>query len=106
MEDNTEEIKREIIEMDIIYEDKDDLKEIYENEEFITLITENLLLGIKNAIKNNKDIVHVCNIKNQHLKVTLKKEEWVKSLNHIIKYYESIDDFEECIIIKSLIQKI
>lgn len=106
MKDNTEEIKRSIIELDIIYEDRRDLKEISKNKEILTLLTENLLLGIKNAFKNNKDIVHVCNIKNKHLKVSLRKEEWKKSLNHLIKHYENEGDFEECIEIKSLIEKL
>ena len=71
-----------------------------------TQVYKSLVEGVSEAIKNNKDKIRLCEVKNSNVYITVSKPEWKESLDSALEYYISTEEYEECSKIKNLIDKL
>ena len=79
------------------------------NEELNTKkpqVYKSLVDGVTEAIKTNKDKINLCEVKNTNVYITVEKSEWKSSLDSALQFYENTEEYEECSIIKNLINRL
>ena len=79
------------------------------NEELNTKkpqVYKSLIDGVTEAIKTNKEIVKLCEVKNTNIFITVEKPEWKDSLDSALQYYVNKEEYEKCSKIKDLIDKL
>ena len=69
-------------------------------------VYKSLIDGVTEAIKNKKETIKLCEVKNSGIFITVEKEEWKNSLDSALEYYISTEEYEECSKIKNLIEKL
>ena len=69
-------------------------------------VYKSLIDGVTEAIKNKKETIKLCEVKNSGIFITVEKEEWKNSLDSALEYYISTEEYEECSKIKDLINKL
>ena len=69
-------------------------------------IYRSLVEGVSEAIKEDKNKVRICEIKNSDHYVTVERKDWKSSLDSALEYYIGIEEYEECSKIKNLIDKL
>ena len=69
-------------------------------------VYKSLIDGVTEAIKTNKEIVKLCEVKNTNIFITVEKPEWKNSLDSALQYYINTEEYEECSKIKNLINKL
>lgn len=69
-------------------------------------IYKSLVEGVSEAIKDDKDKIKICEIKNQNMYVTVEKKDWKESLDKALEFYIYKEEYEECSKIKNLIDKL
>ena len=69
-------------------------------------IYRSLVEGVSEAIKEDKNKVRVCEIKNSNTYVTVEKKDWKLSLDSALEFYINKEEYEECSKIKNLIDKL
>jgi len=106
MEKETKTKKREVTNIELIYGNKEDLVSLASKEEFVNFILEDSLKTIKKAIDENLEKVELFNILNLSLIVELDKSKYKNVLERIIQRYVEIEDYDKCIEIQSLINKL
>mgnify|MGYP003629428740 CR=1 FL=1 len=105
MEKDVKSQESEATSIEIIYNDSEDLKKLSSREEFIQFILEDSFKTIEKALKNNLDKVELFNIYNLSLVVELKKSNYKNVLNSLIEHYVTEENYEKCLLIKSIIKK-
>ena len=70
------------------------------------IIYKSLVEGVSEAIKDNRDKIRICEIKNQNVYITVEKKDWKESLDKALKFYINKEEYEECSKIKNLIDKL
>lgn len=106
MEKETKTKKREVTNIEIVYGSREDLVSLASKEEFVNFILEDSLKTIKKAIDENLEKVELFNILNLSLIVELDKSKYKNVLERIIQLYVEIEDYDKCIEIQSLINKL
>ena len=91
--------------LELIFRDKQDLKNLSSEEEFVTFIINDSLKSIKNALENNLDRVELFNIFNLSLSVELERPHYKNVLNKITRFYVEQENYETCNDIKKIIEK-
>ena len=71
-----------------------------------TQVYKSLIEGVSEAIKNNKDKVRLCEVKNSNTYITVEKQDWKDSLDRALQFYVKREEYEECSKIKKLIDKL
>lgn len=69
-------------------------------------IYSSLVEGVSEAIKEDKNKVRICEIKNSNTYVTVERKDWKSSLDSALEYYIGTEEYEECSKIKNLIDKL
>jgi len=69
-------------------------------------VYKSLIEGVSEAIKNKKNEIKLCEVKNSNTYVTIHKDSWSSSLDSAIKYYIENEEYEECSKIKKILKKI
>jgi hypothetical protein len=69
-------------------------------------VYKSLVEGVTEAVKNNKEEIKVCEIKNSGIFITVEKQEWKNSLDSALQYYINTEEYEQCSKIKNLLEKI
>ena len=69
-------------------------------------VYKSLIDGVTEAIKTNKEIVKLCEVKNTNIFITVEKPEWKNSLDSALQYYVNKEEYEKCSKIKNLIDKL
>ena len=69
-------------------------------------VYKSLIDGVTEAIKNKKETIKLCEVKNSGIFITVEKEEWKNSLDSALEYYISTEEYEECSKIKHLIDRL
>ena len=69
-------------------------------------VYKSLIDGVSEAIKTNKSEIKLCEVKNSNLYITVEKPEWKKSLDSALQYYIDTEEYEECLKIKKLIDRL
>jgi len=62
--------------------------------------------SIKNAIANKKQEAHIFEINSSGTLIILEKDKWIPALESVIKFHADKDNFEMCIEIKELQNKL
>ena len=92
--------------LEIVFETKEEIEELYSKQSFKDYILENALDIIERAIIRNKQKVELYNIVNLSVIIELERENFEPVLSKICKFYEDKEEFELCSMIKNLIKKI
>ncbi len=98
--------KREITNIELVYGSKEDLIGLASKEQFVEFILEDSLSTISKAINENLENVELFNILNLSLIVELDKSNYKNVLGRIIQHYVEVEDYDKCIEIQSLINKL
>ena len=96
MEKKMESKKIEATSIEIIYNDKEDLVELSNKEEFKQFILEDSLTSIISALEKKLTSVELFNIFNLSLVIELDKSKYKDVLNNIIQHYINEEDYEKC----------
>lgn len=105
MEKNIKSQKNETTNLEIIYNNSEDLKKLSTREGFKQFILEDSFKTIEIALKNNLDKVELFNLFNLSLVVILKKSNYKDVLNNILEYYITEENYEKCSLIQNIITK-
>jgi len=98
--------KKGIINLQVSYENEEDLEEISKNEDFTAFALQQSLDIILQAIEDKKDKVELFNIINLSLIVEIDSTQYTAVLKKVQEYYSQIEDFDKCIEIQDVINKI
>ena len=66
-------------------------------------VYKSLVDGVTEAIKKDKELIKLCEVKNSNTYITVEKPEWKSSLDSALQYYIDKEEYEQCSKIKSLI---
>ena len=69
-------------------------------------VYKSLVDGVTEAIKKDKELIKLCEVKNSNTYITVEKPEWKSSLDSALQYYIDTEEYEECSKIKNLIDKL
>ncbi len=97
--------EREATYIELVWDNKQDLIDLENNETFANFILLKSYTAIENAIEDNLDKVELFNIFNMSVIIELNKSNFNIVLNKILKYYIEIEDYEECEKIQKLINR-
>jgi hypothetical protein len=84
------------LDLEIKYDDPQELLELASKEEFITFMFENAIAAVKQSIRKNKSECVMFSIENYNVKVAIKKEHYKTFLNKAIKHYEALEEYATC----------
>jgi hypothetical protein len=94
------------INIELTFDDIDDLDSIYEQKVVIEPILENVLDIIEKAIKLKKNKVELFNIYNHSLVLSTNKDNYINILETIKEFYLKEEKYELCKRIQDLITKL
>ena len=97
--------EREATYIELVWDSKQDLIDLENNETFTNFILLKSYTAIEDAIEDNLDKVELFNIFNMSLIIELDKLNFNIVLNKILNYYIGIEDYEECEKIQKLINR-
>ena len=80
--------------------------ELIESPQFQESVFFETYNSIKNAIKDKKSEAHIFEINASGTLITIEKDNWNDALQAVIDYYAGKDNFEKCIEIKELQNKL
>ena len=69
-------------------------------------VYKSLVDGVTEAIKKDKELIKLCEVKNSNTYITVEKPEWKSSLDSALQYYIDKEEYEQCSKIKNLIDKL
>jgi|TARA_B110000977_G_C10722004_1_gene355575 hypothetical protein len=92
--------------IELVWDNKQDLIDLENNETFSNFILLKSYTAILNAVENNLDKVELFNIFNMSIIIELDKSNFQVALEKILNHFISIEDYEECEKIKNVIEKI
>ena len=84
------------LDLEIKYEDPEELLELATKEEFVTFMIRNAIAAIKQAIRKNTSECIIFSIQNYNVRIAIKKEHYKTFLNKAIKHYEALEDYAQC----------
>ena len=98
---------REALKLEITYDSREELLlEASNNQELRAMIIKDTLTLIEASIEKNTDSIHLCDVTNFKLKVEIERTQFKKCLQFMLKPYEKAEDWDTCIKIKALIDKL
>jgi hypothetical protein len=98
--------KKGIINLQISYNNKEDLETISNSEDFISFTLQQSLDVILQAIEDKKDKLELFNIVNLSLIVEIDSTQYIPVLKKIQEHYSQLEDFDKCIEIQDVINKL
>ena len=69
-------------------------------------VYKSLVEGITEAFETNSDEIRLCEVKYANTYLTVHKDSWSSSLPRALDFYIEKEEYEECIKIKELIDKL
>jgi len=91
-----EKTERDIISIEILYDDKEDLNELVESEDFNKLLLNEAVSSIEEALEKGEDKALVAYLSNLECKVLLNKEHFIPIIDKAIAFYEQEEDYVKC----------
>ena len=70
------------------------------------LMFKSLVTNIAEGIKDNLESVNIAEIKNHDVIISVPKSEWKGGLENAMNYYIEKEEYEECLKIKNLIERL
>ena len=87
---------REILSIEILYDYKEELDELVENDDFSRLMFQEAIATIENALNKKRKTARVFYIPNIDCSVMLEYKNFIKVLNTAIQFYEQQEEYDEC----------
>ena len=106
MEKDTKKKGSDITNLELVYQDKDDLLKLSKSEDFVEFILLDSLDTIKKAVDENLEKVELFNILNLSLIVELEKNNYKSVLERILQYFVEIEDYDVCIEVQQIVNKL
>lgn len=106
MEKDTKKKGSDITNLELVYQDKDDLLKLSQSEDFVEFILLDSLDTIKKAVDENLEKVELFNILNLSLIVELEKSNYKSVLERILQYFVEIEDYDVCIEVQQIVNKL
>lgn len=106
MEKDTKKKGSDITNLELVYQDKDDLLKLSKSEDFVEFILLDSLDTIKKAVDENLEKVELFNILNLSLIVELEKSNYKSVLERILQYFVEIEDYDTCIEVQQIVNKL
>jgi len=106
MEKDTKKKGSEITNLELVYQDKDDLLKLSKSEDFVEFILLDSLDTIKRAVGENLEKVELFNILNLSLIVELEKSNYKIVLERILQHFVEIEDYDTCIEVQQIVNKL
>lgn len=97
--------KREVANIELNWDNNEDLLNLVNNKQFYSFILEESLEAIVDALENNKGKAELFNIFNMSIVVEVKKTKFKSILLEVEKYFIENEEYEKCSELKKLITK-
>ena len=88
--------KREILSVEILYDDREDLDILTESEDFHKLLFDEVVVGIEEALETNFSQAKVIYIPNLECSVIIYRRNFKAAIEKIIGFYEQQEDYKKC----------
>ena len=88
--------KREVLSVEILYDDKEDLDILTESEDFHKLLFDEVVTGIEEALAASTSTAKVIYIPNLECSVTIYRRNFKAAIEGVIKFYEKQEDYKKC----------
>ena len=98
--------EREILSIEILYDDKEELNELISSEDFNRLMFEEAIATIKNALNKQREVARMFYIPNLDCSVLLEQRNFKTVIDNAIKFYEQQEEYDECAKLVTLKKKI
>lgn len=98
--------KREILAVEIIYDDKEDLDILTESEDFHKLLFDEVVTGIEEALESQTSTAKIIYIPNLECSVTIYRRNFRAAIEGVIKFYEKQEDYAKCAELVKLKKKV
>lgn len=98
--------KREILAVEIIYDDKEDLDILTESEDFHKLLFDEVVTGIEEALESKASTAKIIYIPNLECSVTIYRRNFRAAIEGVIKFYEKQEDYAKCAELVKLKKKV
>lgn len=98
--------KREILAVEIIYDDKEDLDILTESEDFHKLLFDEVVTGIEEALESQASTAKIIYIPNLECSVTIYRRNFRAAIEGVIKFYEKQEDYAKCAKLVKLKKKV
>lgn len=92
--------------IDLFFESDKDLIAISKDSDFKKVFVEEVYHAISKNMRKKTDKAVLITINNLELSVILEKQYYKTALNKVLQYYTLIENYEECIKIEKLINKL
>lgn len=83
-----------------------DYSKLTENVEIKEAIIEETIYAITDGISKNKKSTSLFEIADSNCYVELERKEWKSTLENVIQYYVSKEDYNQCVKCRDLIEKL
>ena len=98
-------VKREVVNIELDWDNEQDLIELGDNEVLVDFILEESLKAIVDALKNNKEKAELFNVFNMSVIIELKKPQFKTVLEKVNRMLIKNEEYERCNELKKLIKK-
>ena len=98
--------KREILSVEILYDDKEDLDVLTESEDFHKLLFDEVVSGIEEALETNFTQAKVIYIPNLECSVIIYRRNFKAAIEKVIGFYEQQEDYKKCAELVNLKNKV
>jgi malonyl CoA-acyl carrier protein transacylase len=88
--------KREILSVEILYDDKEDLNVLTESEDFHKLLFDEVVSGIEEALETNFTQAKIIYIPNLECSVIIYRRNFKTAIEGVIRFYEQQEDYKKC----------
>lgn len=98
--------RRKLLNVEIIYEDAEDLQQLEDNQPFNDLILKDAFDIVEKAAKTKKKSVPVVAIPNLGLEVSIERHNFKPILQKALDYYTQQEQYERCADVAQLIESL
>jgi len=92
--------------IDLFFVSENDLDELLHNNEFKDLLILESYKAISKAMRRKINKATIVTINNLEISINVDKKDFKSILEKVIKYFEKIEDYNECSKISKLIKKL
>lgn len=96
----------EPVKLDLEFDFPEEIKYLATTETFVIFMYDNVLDIISKAIDQNLKKVNIIEIVNLNYVIEIDRNQYKKVLNTILKYYESLENYDKCMDIALVIKKL
>ena len=98
--------ERDILSIEILYDDKEELNELLDSDDFSRLMFQEAIATIENALTKKREVARMFYIPNIDCSVMLEQRNFKLVLDNAIKFYEQQEEYDKCAELVTLKNKI